>query len=245
MRLILLCIRTIMSDNTEDVDIVDAIAPVQENIPVKDDKKPSRMFSDLKEGERPILPIPSDSMSDISYPQFLEPRCVICISAFRDLAEHVFLESGKKPQSVIHYFARHYDAKLNWVQINTHMENHCDFKKIATSGLKNYEQREELIAPWIFREHQLALTALLVELDDIRGMDCSKYNDLKLRRAQMVEKLISKILQLKEARDNRGVYSINIFEILMELHDQMESEPDKKKIREKLVQLRNQIQQDN
>jgi hypothetical protein len=234
-----------MSDNTEEVDIVDAIAPVQENIPVKDDKKPSRMFSDLKEGERPILPIPSDSMSDISYPQFLEPRCVICISAFRDLAEHVFLESGKKPQSVIHYFARHYDAKLNWVQINTHMENHCDFKKIATSGLKNYEQREELIAPWIFREHQLALTALLVELDDVRGMDCSKNNDLKLRRAAMVEKLISKILYIKDARDNQGVFAINIFDVLVKLHEKMETETDKRTIRDEIQALKAKIQSDN
>jgi hypothetical protein len=204
-----------------------------------------RYFKDLKETDDPILPLPHDSMMDLQYPQFFEARCAICSSPLRNLAEHVFLDSGKKSQSVIKFFERHYHAKLNWSQVSTHMDSHCDFKKLVTSGLKNYEQREELIAPWIFREHQLALTALLVELDDIRGMDCSKNNDLKLRRAQMVEKLISKILQLKEARDNRGVYSINIFEILMELHDQMESEPDKKKIREKLVQLRNQIQQDN
>lgn len=54
------------------------------------------------------------------------------------------------------------------------MEQHCDLKKISTSGLKNYEQREELIAPWIFREHHLALTALLVELDDVRGLIAQK-----------------------------------------------------------------------
>jgi hypothetical protein len=203
------------------------------------------MFSMLKEGEKPLAPVPPDNMSDISYPQFIEPRCSICTSAFRDIAEHVYLESGKKPQAVINYFFKYYDAKLNWVQINTHMENHCDFKKIATSGLKNYEQREELIAPWIFREHQLALTALLVELDDIRGMDCTKNNDMKLRRAAMVEKLISKILHLKEARDNQGIFAINVFEILMDLHEDMESETDKRKIRDKIVQLKAKIQQDN
>ena len=134
---------------------------------------------------------------------------------------------------------------MNWVQISTHMEQHCDFKKIATSGLKNYEQREELIAPWIFREHQLALTALLVELDDVRGMDCSKNNEMKIKRAAMVEKLISKILQIKDARDNQGVYSINIFEILMKLHEKMESEFDKKILRDELVELRHKIQSDN
>ena len=131
------------------------------------------------------------------------------------------------------------------MQVNNHMENHCDFKKIAVSGLKNYEQREELIAPWIYREHQLALTALLVELDDVRGIDCSKNNEMKLKRAAMVEKLISKILHLKEVRDNQGIYNINIFEILAKLHEQMESENDKRKIREEIQFLKQQIQQDN
>ena len=223
----------------KSADIVDNLLPVHEK------PKPSRMFSDLKENDKPILPLPPDTMSDISYPQFLEPRCTICVSAFRDLAEHVYLESGKKPQSVINYFHKYYDAKLNWVQINTHMEQHCDFKKIATSGLKNYEQREELVAPWIFREHQLALTALLVELDDVRGMDCSKNNDMKLKRANMVEKLISKILYLKEQRDNQGVFAINVFEVLMRLHEKMESETDKRFIRDEIQNLRAKIQSEN
>ena len=125
------------------------------------------------------------------------------------------------------------------------MEMHCDFKKISISGLKNYEQREELIAPWIFREHHLALTALLVELDDVRGIDCSKNSEMKLRRASMVEKLITKILMVKDSRDNQGIYNINIFEILAILHEKMENENDKRIIREEIVALRNKIQQDN
>ena len=224
-----------MEDNKSKVD----------SLIVNDPKKPSRMFAHLKEGELPLIPLPQDNMSDISYPQFLEPRCTICTSPFRDLAEHVFLDNGRKVQSVITFFAKHFDAKLNWMQVNTHMEQHCDFKKISTSGLKNYEQREELITPWIFREQQLALTALLVELDDVRGMDCSKNNDLKLRRAAMVEKLISKILYVKEQRDNQGVFAINIFEILVKLHEQMESESDKKIIRDEMQSLRHKIQADN
>jgi hypothetical protein len=68
---------------------------------------------------------------------------------------------------------------------------------------------------------------------------------MKLKRAAMVEKLISKILQLKEARDNQGIYSINIFEILAALHEKMDSENDKRIIRDEIVNLRNKIQQDN
>jgi hypothetical protein len=226
-----------MEDNKETVDAL--------IVPDDGPKKPSKYFRDLKEGDKPLMPLPPDNMSDISYPQFLEPRCAICTSPFRDLVEHVYLDSGRKNQSVIRFFQQYFDAQMNWMQINTHMEQHCDFKKISTSGLKNYEQREELIAPWIFREHQLALTALLVELDDVRGIDCSKNNDMKLKRAAMVEKLISKILNVKDSRDNRGIFDINIFEILANLHEKMESEADKRIIREEIVALRNKIQQDN
>jgi hypothetical protein len=226
-----------MEDNKETVDAL--------IVPDEGPKKPSKYFRDLKEGDKPLMPLPPDNMSDISYPQFLEPRCAICTSPFRDLVEHVYLDSGRKNQSVIRFFQQYFDAQMNWMQINTHMEQHCDFKKISTSGLKNYEQREELIAPWIFREHQLALTALLVELDDVRGIDCSKNNDMKLKRAAMVEKLISKILNVKDSRDNRGIFDINIFEILANLHEKMESEADKRIIREEIVALRNKIQQDN
>jgi hypothetical protein len=85
----------------------------------------------------------------------------------------------------------------------------------------------------------------MVELDDVRGIDCSKNNDLKLKRAAMVEKLISKILDIKEKRDNQGVFSINIFEILAELHDKLESEHDKRLIRDELKKLREKLKQEN
>ena len=68
---------------------------------------------------------------------------------------------------------------------------------------------------------------------------------MKLKRAAMVEKLITKIMMLKEARDNQGIYNINVFEILAKLHEQMESEADKKKIREEIQVLRLKVQQDN
>ena len=41
------------------------------------------------------------------------------------------------------------------------------------------------------------------------------------------------------------MYSINIFEILMKLHEKMESEFDKKILRDELVELRHKIQSDN
>jgi hypothetical protein len=68
---------------------------------------------------------------------------------------------------------------------------------------------------------------------------------MKLKRASMVEKLITKILMVKDSRDNQGIYNINIFEILATLHERMENENDKRIIREEIVALRNKIQQDN
>ena len=68
---------------------------------------------------------------------------------------------------------------------------------------------------------------------------------MKLKRAAMVEKLITKIMMLKDSRDNQGIYNINIFEILAKLHEQMESEADKKRIREEIQVLKLKVQQDN
>jgi hypothetical protein len=226
--------------NSKD-NIVNSLVQASDNLP----EQSFIYFKDIKEGDEPIIPLPPDHMGDVTYPQFIEVRCAICSSHLRNLAEHVYLESGKKPQSVIKFFERHFRARLNWTQVSTHMDQHCDFKKLMTSGLKSYEQQEELIAPWIFRENQLALTALMVELDDVRGIDCSKNNDLKLKRAAMVEKLISKILDIKEKRDNQGVFSINIFEILAELHDRFDSEFDKRLIRDELKKLREKLKQEN
>lgn len=228
-----------MSTNSNNDNVVNSLIS-QDSKDISNESS-LKLFKEIKPDDLPLIPLPPDNCSDMNYPQFIEVRCSICSSHLRDLAEHVYLESGKKPQSVIKFFERHYGAKLNWMQVQTHMETHCDFKKLITSGLKSYEQREDLIAPWMFRESQLALTALMVELDDVRGIDCSKNNDLKLKRAAMVEKLISKILDIKEKRDNQSSYAFNIFEILMDLHDRFDSEHDKRLIRDQLKKLREKL----
>ena len=72
-----------MQDNNKE-EIVDAIIPVVD----KTIDKPSRMFKDLKEGDRPLSPLPPDNMSDIQYPQFIEPRCSLCTSALKVVKNH-------------------------------------------------------------------------------------------------------------------------------------------------------------
>jgi hypothetical protein len=202
-----------------------------------------RMFRELKEGDKPVIAIPREYPLSIHYPQFMEPRCAICTSPFRELAEHVYINNGKKPQAVLNFFETYFNAKLNWVQVKTHMEQHCNLRNIATKGLDTYRGREEEVAEWLGREFYLVELALLVELDDIRGMDCSKNPELKLKRASMVERLTTRLKELKKERDESLMSSFNIFEILMDLHNSMESEADKKLIREKVAELRDRLQE--
>lgn len=205
----------------------------------------TRLFRDLKSDSEPNEPLPEDSLAEsLAYTQHFEPKCVICNSPFRSRAEHIFLENGRKVMPVINFFAYYFNAKLNHTQVATHMENHCTFRGITTSGLKNYELREEDIAPWRYRELELALTALLVELDDIRGMDCSKNNDMKLKRGALVERLASKIVDIKSKRDEAAQHSVNIFQVLSEIHDSMKLDTDKQVIRDKVKEIRNKLTQE-
>lgn len=205
--------------------------------------RPTKLFRELTSASTPIKPLPPscenwEEVATIVHSQFYIEKCTICNSDLRNLAEHVFVESGKKVMSVLRFFNEYYSAKLNYTQIATHMEHHCNMKSIGVSGLKSYEEREEEINVWKFREDQLALTALMVELDDVRGMDCSKNNELKLKRATLVDRLIKSILEVKSKRDEGMVNAVNIFEVLTDIHDALSTEEDKRIVREKVKEIR-------
>lgn len=202
------------------------------------------LFRELDANSVPVLQLPEDTMTDISYQRFYQAKCVLCNSFWRDRAEHIYIESGKKIMPVLRFFMDYFRARLNHTQVATHMEHHCGFSHISTSGLKNYEAREEEIAVWRFREDALALTALMVELDDIRGIDCNKNNDLKIKRAQVVERLVGKILDVKARRDEAALLSINIFEILADIHDSIEDPESKRIIRNKVTEIRKRMTQE-
>ena len=42
-------------------------------VPDEGPKKPSRMFRDLKEGDKPLMPLPPDNMNDISCLLYTSP----------------------------------------------------------------------------------------------------------------------------------------------------------------------------
>jgi hypothetical protein len=204
-------------------------------------EKTTRLFSTLTPSDTPLIPLPQDNLSDLQYNHRFEPRCQLCKSFLGERAEHVYLDQGRKPQAVRNFFLKHFNATISWEAVDQHMQQHCYFKHVTQSGLKNYALREEDMNFWKYRELDLAITAIMVELDEVRGMDTSNNAELKIKRAAIVERLVNRLINLKNERDSAGTQSVNIFAVLKEIHDQLPLEArfivrDKvKELREKLA----------
>lgn len=211
------------------------------DLSVSDAKLSVRPFSSLGDGDQPSMPLPPDSHTDLQYPVRLEPRCQLCKSPWRDRAEHVYLDQGRKPQAVVNFFLKYFTAKVSWECVDQHMQHHCSFKHISQSGLRNYTIRQEDVMVWKYRELELAETALLVELDDIRGMDCAGNTELKLKRANMVERLTNRLMALKRERDESGTQAVDIFQVLKDIHDALPTLESKNVVREKVRELRERL----
>ena len=197
------------------------------------------LFSSLRADATPVRPykiIPSG----VEYQQGFSPKCAICNSPHRGLLENVYIDSGKKVNAVVKFFEEYYCAKLNWAQVKQHIKYHCDFKVVDTPGMLDYENEDEKIARWKYREHELALTAMLVELNDVRGIQ-AKTPDEIIKRSVQVEKITKQILFIKEKRDDNIMGLPNVFEVLHDLHGVMRDEEDKRIIREKVRDLKQAI----
>lgn len=194
------------------------------------------LFSSLKADAKPIVKY-NINVGGIEYPIFYSAKCAICNSPHRTLLEHVYIDSGKKVNQVLKFFEKHFNAKLNWPQVKQHMKFHVDMNKIETPGLKDYENQEEEVARWKYREHELALTAMLVELNDVRGVSARTPDEI-FKRASMIERLTKVILIIKQQRDDNVIGLPNVFEVLYELHGLMVSEEDQRIIREKVTELK-------
>jgi hypothetical protein len=80
-----------------------------------------------------------------------------------------------------------------------------------------------------------------VELDDVRGLDIQRNKELVLKRAKQVETLVKTIMDVKSRRDESLLSTVNIFEILKEMHDSMICPEDKQIIRAKTTEIRKQL----
>ena len=112
--------------------------------------------------------------------------------------------------------------------------------KITTPGLLDYDSSDDEIARWKYRELELALTATLKELDDVRGLPV-RTTDEQFKKSQVIDRLTTKLMQIKSQRDEVGVNLPNVFEVLYEIHEALSDDESKRIIREKVKKLKDSI----
>ena len=196
---------------------------------------------DLTKDSTIYVPLPPDDMYDLTYPTTYHNKCSICNSPWRERAEHVYIQGRQRPQSVVNFFEEHFRAKVTHEAVSTHMKNHCTFKGLSIGGINDYIDREGSVAKIKFRENDFILTALLVELDDIRAIDCNKNNELKFKQAAMVNQITDRIANVKQRRDEAAKGSINIFETLLEIYNDLTCSDCKVVLQEKVKQIRQKL----
>lgn len=194
------------------------------------------LFSQLQPGAKPVVPHEVNFIK-LEYPKLYSPKCAICNSPFRELLEWVYIDKNKKINTTIKWFEKHYNAKLNFAQVKQHVKHHCDFNKIETPGLLDYEGEEEKLQRWKYREYELAEIAILLELNDVKGIVC-KNTEETFKRSMIIEKLTRQLILIKEKRDDNSLGLPNVFEVLMELHDIIDDPEAKRIIREKGRELK-------
>jgi hypothetical protein len=216
------------------------IEPVVNNIIIEHIEEETHvLFSALKADTQPIK-AHNIQIDYVSHGQGYEPKCAICNSPHRNLLEQVYLDSGKVINKILFFFKENYNAKLNFSQVKIHLTKHCDFSRVETSGLLSYTKRNDLLDLYKYREYELALIAMLDELDEIKGTP-ARTLDEKIKRASMIEKLTKQIMTIKEKRDDSTNSLPNVFEVLYELHEVMTNDDDRRIIREKAKELKDKL----
>lgn len=244
------------SDNFDDLDIIDIDAEpsVVKNIQAVDSTvglhdlsisdrqlaKPKKLL-ELLDTDKPLIPIPVDSMADTIYVTRMETRCVLCRSPWRERAEHWYLENGRKPNSVVNFFRTYFNAMVSWECVDTHMSNHCSLDSLGRNGLVDLEQQEADMARWRYRELDLAVVGTLSEINEIRGMSCKNKPDLMLRRAGLLNQLYARLVDYKRMRDEASInMKVDIFAVLMEVYQKLPDEESKKILIATVQELREQ-----
>ena len=212
------------------------------NSDVSDDElsKPTP-FGELFADTIPIEPLPTDFIDDLVYQSRYEGRCLLCRSPWRVRAEHVYIKNGRKPQAVVNFFVKHFNSKPTWESVKTHMDQHCVLTHVSIGGLKRYEKRDQDLGPWKYKERDLAMTIILSEIDDVGGIDCSRNPDIQLKKSQRLESLAKMLSALQKERDEAGSNSLNIFQIMLNLHDSLVCDEDRRKVRDTVKRIREQL----
>ena len=209
--------------------------------PLKEDGAGLRLLTQLGPDDKPLLPLPPDTKSDVVYGTKHEHRCSLCNSPWRTRSEHVYIEHKQKPSAVVHFFAKYIGAKVSWEAVKTHMTEHCRMQNIGMSGLAHIARRGDEVALWKYREKDLVIDSLLVEIDDVRGIDCARNPELMLKRAGTMERLTTRLNTVVKERDEAGSNGVNVFQILMDVHDALQHDECRKVIRDKVKAIRDRL----
>lgn len=231
----------------EELSIVKSIQVTSEKTdlhnPVISDKqlvKPKKL-SEMLDTDKPLLPIPADLMADTIYITRVESRCVLCRSPWRERAEHWYLENGRKPNSVVNFFRKYFNAIVSWECVDTHMTHHCSLESLGKHGLYDLEQQEVDMARWRYRELDLAVLGTLAEINELRGISCKNKPDLMIRRAGLLNQLYARMVDYKRMREEASVnMKVDVFSVLMEVYNKLPDNESKKILLNTVQELREQ-----
>lgn len=201
-------------------------------------------FSQLAADAVPYFDLPPDTLVDVYYATMHEPRCQVCKSPYRTIAEHVFLSNGQRPQAVVNYFLKHYGAYVSWEAVAKHMRTHCNLEDVVQSGLKMITLREDELGSYLHREKELAITGILMQIDAVQAMACKNNHELQLKKADMIRKLFESVNKLRKERDEDVSNVLNPFTILARIMNELTDEPSKDIVRKIIKETRQELSGD-
>lgn len=203
--------------------------------------RPLRSLSEVTEDEEPLFPIPPDPAPELIYNTKTETRCLLCKSHLRTYLEHLYVASGRSPKAVLDFLALHYNVSYNYDSLTLHMRRHAELDQILTSGLGVIAGQGALFEYWRFRELELAIDTVMLQIDRVQGMNTRRDPDIELRQANTMMNLAKTLASLKSQRDEEATHSIDIFAILVKLRDSLPDERSRKVMHQGIIAVRQEM----
>lgn len=237
-----------MSENKDQKAITNIAKPGVQQLSREEELAQRRYLVDLKGNETPLEPLPDDPYEDVVYPCFHVDKCSICSSAYRTMAEHVYLANGESAQAVAKHFKRYYGVKVNPAAVNTHMSKHCVLKDIIPSGLEKLRKKGEELEFWRIRRSELVITGLLAQIDRVEAIRAQNNPDLELKKSAEMRYLLAAYDQAQKKFEDEANEVLGVNNILADIVRLLESEGEhraKELIRGYVKDLRARIRQES
>jgi hypothetical protein len=184
-------------------------------------------FRTLNADSKPLSPYELEDNSGDYYHTRPVGQCDICKSHFKKLAEQAYIHYAKRPWRVVKFFETYYGVTLTHESIRRHMEHHCDFKNIQKPGLITYGISTPEVEMWLFREKQLNITILLLEIDHLKMLadQCNNDKDLRLRFSNQIIKATVTLNNFVKERDSE-TKSLKIGDFIAHIKNALEKLKD-------------------